>query len=473
MARGRLSILFPEEVERIHSISIRILEEIGIVVRSETVAKMLIDAGAIRSPNGKRILLPERMVKAALAGVPKSIILAGRNGVKDIVIPSSKLHASTGGEGVYIKDLVKGTTRPTTIQDLRDVARIVESLPQVDFLWGLVGALDVPDILKTTMETKTALQYCNKHWQGGSLTAEEAKRDIDLAAMVVGGHKELARKPIISAVECPLSPLTFEKGLVEAQVTFSRAGIPVVAMVANMAGLTSPITLSGTVTQTNAENLASLVISQTARPGSPWIYSSDSVPADLRTGSIDYGAFEAPLMRAAAGEMGRHYGFPVMCAGLGIEETSLSLSSVREGVPIMLNQALVQSDLGSGFGGIDQAVGAAFEQIIVDAWIWEVAREIAREFDADEDAIAFDTIREGSEDLNFLTKKHTMARFKKESLVTSKPSAALTGRQESAERGTLVKMARKEAEKILSKEPSMVVPKDVAKEMDEYVSRIR
>ncbi|MEM4265251.1 MAG: trimethylamine methyltransferase family protein, partial [Thermoplasmata archaeon] len=106
-------------------------------------------------------------------------------------------------------------------------------------------------------------------------------------------------------------------------------------------------------------------------------------------------------------------------------------------------------------------------------WIWEIAREIAREFDTDEDAIAFDTIREASEDMNFLTKRHTMARFRKESLATSKPSAAITGRQERAARGAVVKMAQKEVEKILSKEPKMVVPKDIAKEMDEYVSRIR
>ena len=473
MARGRLGILFPEEIERIHLTSLKILEEIGIVVKSETVKRMLIEAGAIKTAKGNRLLLPESIVKSALSNVPKSILLAARDGAKDMVIPSQRLFAATGGEGVFIKDLVKGTMRTSTLNDLRDVARIVESIPQIDFLWGLVGALDVPDKLKTTMETKIALQYCSKHWQGGSLSAEEAKADIDLAAIIVGGHKELARRPIISAVECPLSPLTFEKGLVEAQVTYAKAGLPVVAMVANMAGLTSPITLSGTITQTNAENLASLVISQTAKPGSPWIYSSDSVPADLKTGSIDYGAFEAPLMRAAAGEMGRYYGFPVMCAGLGIEETSLSLSSVREGVPYMLNEALVQSDLGSGFGGIDQASGAAFEQIIVDAWIWEVAREIAREFETDDEAIAFDTIREASEDMSFLTKKHTIARFRKESLATRMPSAAITGRQEKAERGKLVREAKKEVEKILSKSPTMVVPKDIVREMDDYVSKMK
>lgn len=473
MAKGRLSILFPEEIERIHAVSLKILEKIGIVVRSEGVKKMLLEAGAVKSEKGDRLLLPESMVKSAISSVPKSILLAARGSAKDMVIPSQRLFATTGGEGVYIRDLVKGSMRPSTLNDLRDVARIVESLPQIDFLWGLVGALDVPDKLKTTMETKTALQYCGKHWQGGSLSADEAKADIDLAAIVVGGHKELARRPIISAVECPLSPLTFERGLVEAQVTYAKAGVPVVAMVANMAGLTSPVTLAGTVTQTNAENLASLVISQTAKPGSPWIYSSDSVPADLRTGSIDYGAFEAPLMRAAAGQMGRYYGFPVMCAGLGIEETSQSLGSVREGVPYMLNEALVQSDLGSGFGGIDQASGASFEQIIVDAWIWEVAREIAREFETDEDAIGFDTIREASEDMSFLTKKHTITRFKKESLATRMPPAVITGRREKGERGKLVKEAKQEVEKILSKSPMMVVPEDVAREMEDYVSKMK
>jgi len=473
MAQGKLQILYPEEIERFHLISFRILEEIGITVKSEPVRKMLLEAGANLNSDRKRILIPEEMVKSAIASAPKSILLAGRNGTKDMVIPSKNLYAATGGEGVYMKDLVNGSTRPSTVSDIRDVSRIVECFPQVDYLWGLVGALDVPDNLKSIMETKTALQFSSKHWQGGTLTAEEAKQEIDIASMLVGGTKELAKKPIISEIECPLSPLTFDKGLVEAQVTFSRANVPIIAMVANMAGMTSPVTLAGTITQTNAENLASLVITQTAKRGAPWVYSSDSVPADLRTGSIDYGAFEAQLMRTAAGEMGRHYGFPVMCAGIGIEETSTTLGSISEGVPFMLNQALVPSDLGSGIGGVDQAIGASFEQIVVDAWIWEVAREITREFDTDDSAIAIETIREAANDMSFLTKQHTISRFKKESIVTSKPNAVITGRKEKSSRGTLVKEAQKEVKRILSQKPEIVIDKDIAKEMDEYVEKIK
>jgi len=45
MARGQLTFFRSEEIERIHLASIRMLEEIGIRMRSESVAKVLEEAG--------------------------------------------------------------------------------------------------------------------------------------------------------------------------------------------------------------------------------------------------------------------------------------------------------------------------------------------------------------------------------------------------------------------------------------------
>ncbi|MDH4122651.1 MAG: trimethylamine methyltransferase family protein, partial [Thermoplasmata archaeon] len=146
---------------------------------------------------------------------------------------------------------------------------------------------------------------------------------------------------------------------------------------------------------------------------------------------------------------------------------------IQEGVPHMVNQALVPSDLGSGFGGIDEAAGASFEQLVVDAWIWDIAKEIIREFETDDAAIAFDTIREASADMSFLSKKHTMARFRKEFLATAKPQAVLTGREDFGERGAVLRDAQKEVVNILGKEPVQAVPKDVAREMDEYIEDMK
>ena len=87
MARGKLTFFEKEDIERVHRASIRILEEIGVHTRSPSVEKMLLDAGAMRIAGGDRIAIPEQMVKAALSAAPKSVLLAGRNGVKDIRIP--------------------------------------------------------------------------------------------------------------------------------------------------------------------------------------------------------------------------------------------------------------------------------------------------------------------------------------------------------------------------------------------------
>jgi trimethylamine--corrinoid protein Co-methyltransferase len=470
MSRGRLEFLTSEEIRRIHDTSLRVLEEVGVNVHSEAVTRLLVDAGASLSDTNGRLLIPNDLVKHALSSAPKSVLLASRDRSRDIRIPANgHMYVSNGGEGVYVKDLLSGETRPTTLEDYRRFAQLVESIPQVDFSWGMVGALDQPAHVKDVIELKTSFEYTTKHFQGGANDAEAAKEMIALASILVGSPEELSRRPIFSSTQCPISPLAFEKGLAEAQVELAKAGVPVVAMVASVAGLTSPVTLSGSIAQINAENLASLVITQASKKGAPWIYSSDSVPGDLSTGSIDYGAMEANLLRTGAGQMGRFYGLPTMVAGIGLEATSLLLGRVRDGLPYMVIQGLVPSDLGSGLGGVDQAAGAAYEQLIVDAWVWDVAREFIREFDADDSAISFETIRDAGLDGNFLGKRHTLTRFRRESVVATKPEGVFHGRGDSGSRGNLVRRAKEEVERMLNESRGPVIDADTSDEMDDFV----
>jgi trimethylamine--corrinoid protein Co-methyltransferase len=472
MSRGKLEFLASDEIRRIHDTSIRVLEEVGVVLNSPSVRTMLTENGCVSSKDGKRVLVPEEVITSALAKVPRSILLASRDKKHDMRIPSDKLHCTNGGEGVFVKDLTTGEKHVPSSEDVRNFFRLSGSLPQTDFCWPMVGAQDAPAHLKGFTEMRIGFESTYKHIQSASSTAEEARNIIRLSSILTGGAEQLAKRPIWSAVQCPISPLTFEEGLAEAQVVLSQAGIPIVSMAAAVAGMTSPATISGTIAQVNAENLASLVISQVAAKGAPWIYSSDSCPGDLRTGSIDYGALEANLMRAGAGQMGRFYGLPTMVAGVALEGAALSLGKVADGVPIMMVQALVPSDLASGFGGIDQAAGASYEQLLVDAWVWDVAKEAIREFSADEAAISFETIRDGGLDGNFLGKRHTLARFKQEFISITKPEAASILKSDPQPAGTLVKKARKEVLEMLSGEIGPVVTADEASQIERLVKDI-
>ena len=473
MARGKLQFLSSDEIRRIHDTSLKVLEEVGIALESDAVTKLLLDSGCTASKDGERVLIPESVVKSALSKAPKSILLASKDGKHDIRIPDrERLFISTGGEGVYIKDLLTGDTHTPTAEDLAKFEKLTEALPQIDFSWFLVGAQEQPAHLKGFVEMMTGFTHTTKHIQSAAADAQEAKNIIELASIFTGGPEGLAKRPVFSAVQCPISPLTFEVGLSEGQVELARAGIPVVSMVAAVAGMTAPVTISGTLTQVNAENLASLVITQSAMKGAPWIYSSDSMPGDLKTGSIDYGALESNLLRAGAGQMGKFYGLPTMVAGVGIEGSSLLLGRPRDGVPIMVTQALVPSDLGSGLGGIDQAAGASFEQLIVDAWVWDSAKEFIRSISVDEAAISFETIRDAGFDGNFLGKRHTLTKFKQEYVAVSKPEAVFSGRSDSEPRGALLKKAKDEIRRILGTPTEPAASSDELEQMDALLKKL-
>lgn len=466
-----MEFLDKSEIERIHGTSMRILSEVGVLIHSPLVNHMLVGAGAKMAADGKRILLPEELVKSSLADARKSILLASRDGKHDITIPSGKLHVTNGGEGVFIRNLVTGESRSACSDDLRDFAIIVNDLPELDFFWPMVGALEQPVRLKGMVELKTSLLFTTKHTQAMAVDMEEAKWMVELASVFTGGEEGLAKRPIFSAVECPISPLTFERGLVEAQVELARAGIPVVAMAASVAGLTSPVTVSGTLAQVNAENLASLVISQVAKKGAPFIYSTDSSPGDLKTGSIDYGAIEVPLIRVGAGQMSKFYGLPSMVAGVGLENLAHSMVNEWEGVPHVSIQSMIPSDLGSGFGGTDMATGASFEQLVADAWVWRIAREFARDFDSSSEAISFETIRDAGIDGNFLGKRHTISRFRKETLGAVLPQASYEVRMRPGKQGDLIRRAHIEATRILSKPKAPLATKEEIVRIDQVMKK--
>jgi len=146
-----LAFLKNDEIRRIHETSLRVLGEVGIVVHNENVGKMLIAAGAEASKGERRILIPDSLVKASLISAPKSVLLAARDKSRDIRIPAGdRIRVANGGEGVYVKDLLTGESRPSTLRDLQDFMVLAESLPQVDFCWGMAAHWTNPRISRTS-----------------------------------------------------------------------------------------------------------------------------------------------------------------------------------------------------------------------------------------------------------------------------------------------------------------------------------
>ncbi|MDH4123764.1 MAG: trimethylamine methyltransferase family protein [Thermoplasmata archaeon] len=462
MSLARMKFLEKNEEDIIHSQSIKVLAEIGIKVKSPDVRNMLKDAGASVDQKTGVVKIPESLVNESLKKAPHEFTLYGRDSKHDLHVPVDDIpFVGTTGLSIHMTDMETGKQRYATVKDAMDFAKLSDALPQVDFLWSMIIPRDVPEGAHTAHEVWIGLTNSLKHFQQVECrNAADARMQVKLASLIVGGEDELKKKPIFSVIVSPDSPLVLRKEAIEAQVELARAGVPIVSMTMPLSGLTAPVTIAGTLVIVNAENLASLVVTQLAAPGCPHMYSSDAVPGDMTSGDVAYEAVEVPMIFAALGQMAKRYRLPSMvgdwglCAGStpGIHRSFSEVSSTAL-------DTFSGTDLISGIGSTDVAKGASFEQMIIDSYMWDNWKGFLRKIDINEENAALDVIKAVGHGNTFLMHPHTARNFKKALYFRNKKisqwEATLSDR--------MVPEAREIAKKMLKEHVPLSIDKDVLK----------
>lgn len=416
MARAEMCFLNQREEDLIHEQSIRCLREIGVKIQSRSVLELLDDRGAAVDLAEKIARIPEKLVEEALETAPKEFTLCARDPKHDLKLPSHPYpYATTSGLAVFVTDIETEEYRRSTRKDAAEFARLGDALEPVDFLWTSLTACDVPDRAHGPHEVWATLQNTSKHVQGVTVqSAEDAGVQIELAALVAGGREALRRRPLLSIISCPIAPLSFEGGAIEAQVEFARAGVPICSMTMSMSGGTAPVTIAGTLVNANAENLASLVITQAASPGSPHVYTSESAPMDMKTGAMDYSAPEKTLLSIGLGQMAKRYGLPSLVADIGFGDDLRGSITSFATLAIQFLGVASYTDIVTGMGSVDDAKGISFVQLVIDAYIWECLREFMKEVEISEERIAFDVMKDVGPGQEFVTSRHTLQYMRKE-----------------------------------------------------------
>ena len=95
---------------------------------------------------------------------------------------------------------------------------MVDYLENIHLSWMSVVANDVPAPMRGLIELATALRNTGKHIEPEMFDAREAQCEIEIAAAIVGGKEELRKRPIISAIQSPMSSLSYDKGAMEASI---------------------------------------------------------------------------------------------------------------------------------------------------------------------------------------------------------------------------------------------------------------
>jgi len=410
MAKAKTVFLNQQEMDLIHAQSIKSLQEIGIKVHSKPVLEILEKNGASVDYNALVAKIPEKMVNQALESVQKEFTLCARDPKHDLKVPTKTYPwVTTSGLAVFVKDYETGEYRDSTRKDIAAFTRLGDAVDSLDFLWTALTATDVTPLAHGPHELWVTMQNTTKHVQGVTAqSAEDAKVQIELAALIAGGKEELKKRPLFSVITCPIAPLTYEKGSIEAQVELSKAGIPVVSMSMTNGGASAPLPVAGMLVNANTENLGSIVISQMAAPGAPHVYCSESGPMNMATASIDYSLPEKSFLCIGLAQMAKRYNMASLVADAGWgDKIEASVSGVMTPVT-QLTGIMGGSDLVTGFGSVDSAKGISFEQFIVDSYMWDCSKNYMHEVEISEEKIGLDVVKEVGHGHDFLMHPHTL-----------------------------------------------------------------
>ena len=185
----------------------------------------------------------------------------------------------------------------------------------------MVSTLSPQDIPIKTYDIETLkvfLENGRKHIWALTTSSENLKFQLEMMEVVSGSKEALTQRPICSGIVCLIEPLSFPKDEVERLILYSKYNLPVRVPLAPMVGGNAPYTLAGTLVQTNAEALGSLVLLQTLCPGIPTWYYVIMETMDMRNGSLQMFNPEVMLLYTAILQMARFYELPAACPhGIG------------------------------------------------------------------------------------------------------------------------------------------------------------
>ena len=405
---GQYQPLTEEQIRQIHQASLTVLEHTGIHVENEDALALYRQGGAW--VDGNRVHITQEMIEKALETVPARVLLAGRDPEQDVVLEDKRVYAGTGGSPTMVLDPGADTVRPSTLRDLADLARLADALQHCDFIVIPLHPTDVPDEDVPINRFYTCLTHSTRHIMGGVGSIEGALQVIEMGAMIAGGSEALRERPFISAITSwMVSPLHLDTSVTDILIEWCKHGLPVALSSAPMAGSTSPVTLAGTLTQLNAEQLSGIVLSQLVRPGTPVLAGYIPGVADMRTGGYLGGAVEFGMMQAAAAQLAHFYGVPIYGSG-GMSDSKLpDAQAGYEKMATFLLAAMGGCNyIHHALGMITNMSAASLEQAVIDDDIVGMAMRVLRGIEVTEDSLAEEAIHRVGPGGHYLMDRHTL-----------------------------------------------------------------
>jgi trimethylamine--corrinoid protein Co-methyltransferase len=464
--------LSSESMNHISSVSLEVLEHTGVIVKNDEALLLLKEAGCII--DSEKVLFPSVLVSDCIKKVPSTFDLFTRDGKSANVIGQDSTIFNPGSTAVYFKDHENSVIRKSNLQDMKDIIHVVNHLTHIKAQSTSVIPSDVPENISDSIRLYLILSLSSKPIVTGAFSKSGFHVMKKMLEVVTDDSEELAKKPRAIFDCCPSSPLLWGDVTCQNLIDCAKSRIPAEIVPAPISGATSPVSLFGTIIQSNAEILSGIVISQLINPGTPIIYGCASSSMDMKYGVPRFSSIESIMMACASTEIGKHYGFPTH-AYLGTSDSKIEdcQSGFETGAGLLL-AAIAGINIVSGPGMLAQLNCQSLEKLVIDNEFCGSSYRLKNGIDRTEADSIMHVIDEVGPGGDFLKNTHTMKKYRSEQFMPSDIICRL-GINAWREGGmkTAFDRAHEEVTSHLLKPSEELLPKDEQRSLDEILNKAK
>jgi trimethylamine--corrinoid protein Co-methyltransferase len=404
-----LTLLEPDQEDRIHQASLAILENVGIDFLDDEALGIWAKAGAKVDRSLRRVWPDRGLVLEAVGRAPARFTWRARNPAHNVSIGGERIAFGPNGGMVYVAE-PGGNRRPGMMADFEAFLRVAQLVNVLHFgSWEQVAIHDVPVAARHLRRLLAAFTLTDKAVMeaahGRIITAD----NLAMARIVFG---ELEGDPVIGDVINVNSPLRYDERMLGGLISYARAGQVCFITPFILAGAMSPVTLAGALAQQNAETLAGIALTQLVRPGAPVVYGGFTTNIDLRRGSPAFGTPEGAWALLATAQLARRYNLP--CRGSGSLTTAKApdAQAAYETQWNLWPAVLSRTNLiMHAAGWLDGGLTASPEKFIIDAENLAMFVHFLKGMEVSDEALALDMIASVGPGGHHFDTPHTQARY--------------------------------------------------------------
>jgi trimethylamine--corrinoid protein Co-methyltransferase len=314
------NVLTKEEMQSVHEASLSVLAKTGMRFESKALLEGLKRSGANVDEASETVLLPMKMVEAAIEG-NRSLLRKGRklhllNGVTSERSEGAGIAAKISGGCEQFFDWETRSIREATAAELLSCIRLGELLPEVSFVGNpLVIRHDAEGkrIDERLRRVATAALIAKNTRKIGSMEVWD-EREIDfmveIGSIARGSREAYFQNPCLVTAKETISPLFLDANSGDILLALARRKLPCTIIPMPISGISAPVTRLGNAVVCNAEILGVLTAIRSLCPDALVGGGSITGVLDMQTSVVTFSAPEAILQDIAVAEVHEHlYGF--------------------------------------------------------------------------------------------------------------------------------------------------------------------